>query len=227
MTNATECCFCEELLRGSSVELAARYGDHLRNRAAWVSREFAVLPTIGQLSLGHMLLVSRTHANSLAAVARSGVPAGAAYTSVLKKLESRFGACMAFEHGTPVGDVTGGCGIVHAHLHVVPTGELRAARLPVVPGARWREVDAHEWLDGAAGTEYREGYLFVRLPAGRAFAAVARNVPSQFLRRWAARSLRTRTWDWRAVGAERELPQLVSWMRLTAPPAGFVTSEQR
>jgi diadenosine tetraphosphate (Ap4A) HIT family hydrolase len=217
-TRERDCPFCKEIALGESPDLAARYGPTFRHRAVWGTDEFLVIPSIGQLVFGHMLLVPRGHVNSLAACGeRAAFAAGA----LLTRVESVLGPHVAFEHGTPCGAATGGCSIVHAHLHVLPA-RAEEWRLPATPsGEPWSEV---EWLPWAAGVSHEPvttDYLFIRLPGDKCFVSVEPSPPSQFLRQWAAKTLGQKRWDWREYVAESALPALAKWMMETLPPSGF------
>lgn len=216
------CCFCSELRMGRSIELTSRYGSTLLSRIVWRSREMAVLPTIGQLTEGHSLFVTLAHVNSFAALspsARDTVQERIA--ELLALYGDEFGPCVAFEHGTHVGARNGACGIVHAHLHVVPVSADVRLRLPNIPGSRWEPLDERAWLSGIRVRAGEQGYLFVRLPGRTPAVAVAADVPSQFLRRWLADSIGVAEWDWRKAGREPGVERTVARMAALLAPAGF------
>jgi diadenosine tetraphosphate (Ap4A) HIT family hydrolase len=214
-----DCCFCEELRTGWSADLSARYGDAAVDRAVWQSADFAAVPSLGQLAYGHMLVLPRAHTNSFAQAADPDRRRDA-LASVVDVLEATFGPCVSFEHGTDDGATTGGCGIVHAHVHLVPVYGASPRALPVAPGLRWRASDRDHWHESGLGRHGR-GYLFVQLPSCRAFIGDAQGVPSQFLRRWAAEWLQNDQWDWRTAGREDQVLRLADWMRATTTPRGF------
>jgi diadenosine tetraphosphate (Ap4A) HIT family hydrolase len=219
---SASCQLCWEFESGRSIELTRRYGDSLGFRAAWCSDRLMVIPSIGPLRYGHVMLVPREHKNSFAAIeAHAMKHTQSAFDALLAKVEEAFGPCLAFEHGTRVGAAQGGCGIVHAHAHVVPAPNTSLS-LPVVPASRWSELEPARWMSHVARLARGGEYLFVRLATGRAHLAIARNVPSQFLRLWASGATDRASWDWRQSGANPDLPALLDWMRDGEPPEGFV-----
>jgi diadenosine tetraphosphate (Ap4A) HIT family hydrolase len=220
------CCFCEELHEGRSADLSARYGSGGLDRVVWRSEDFAVMPSIGQLVAGHLLMVTAEHVNSFAALSPlCRRRASQRSASLLAAVEDGLGPCLMFEHGTRVGATEGACGIVHAHLHVVPVGAdaATASRVSLPGEVEWHELPSGAWVDELRSVAGTGEYLYVRLPNGRSFAAVCRDVPSQFLRRWASTVIGTPDWDWRCAGTEDSVRWTLRWMRATEAPLGFVS----
>jgi hypothetical protein len=97
-------------------------------------------------------------------------------------VSQRFDApTLMFEHGPGKVSRAAGCGVDHAHMHVVPwlSPLIHVARQQLM-GERWRQVDgvkavreAHAQLD----------YLFLQDCDGLSWVYEGNDVPSQFFRR--------------------------------------------
>lgn len=222
-----DCCFCSELREGTSPDLVARYGSRSVDRVVWKSRNLAVIPTIGQIKRGHSLILTLSHVNSFAALQASTHPrVEREVRNVMMTLERALGPCVMFEHGTPEGATEGSCGIVHAHLHVVPVGEVRLG-LPDVTHVDWIPLAQQDWLKQIGELGGRgEGYLLVWLPTTGIATAIGADAPSQFLRRWVANGLGSRAWDWRTSGDDPALQPTIEWMRKQIPPPAFAATTQ-
>jgi diadenosine tetraphosphate (Ap4A) HIT family hydrolase len=169
------------------------------------------MPSLGQITEGHLLVAPVRHYLSLADIpsAHRG-ELEALLTKARDILRAAYGSCISFEHGVRSG--SGGCGISHAHMHLVPIAKaevffdrLRSAhRFAQVSGVT--AVDAH--LDGSP-------YLFVENVDGFRYAAAVGPIPSQYLRKSLAAVLENASWDWRDTGIERSL--IATTRRLSKP----------
>jgi diadenosine tetraphosphate (Ap4A) HIT family hydrolase len=205
----SSCCFCNELA-GGRTEFHDLY-PALESRLLVEAPNFVVMPSLGQLAPGHTLLVPTQHVTSFGELdAARRREARALYFRWRRTLSQRFSSVVCFEHGSPPSAPSGGCGIVHAHLHVVPLGRCDA-RLPASVGGGWRETDSRVWLDEAAEVSRRgSGYLMWHGPGEIAHIETAEEVPSQHLRRHVAEVLGEVRWDWRTAGHQRELVALLA-----------------
>jgi len=190
------CCFCAELdgARDPRVDAAEPDRD---GRLVDAGSALLVLPTLGMLASDHCLVVPRTHVTAFSLADDAAQDRAMALAARLAATSPQRRA-LAFEHGT-LGHGGGGCGIVHAHLHVlgVPDG------VPATPDDEpWRRVGATTRPMSAAAGHSRESYLlWARLGPDsvdiRARTAVG--LPSQYLRRRVAAMLGLDSWDWRTA----------------------------
>jgi diadenosine tetraphosphate (Ap4A) HIT family hydrolase len=199
------------------VELAGRrsaYTERHGRRDCWRSHDLAVLPSLGPLAIGHMLVVPIPHVTSFARFAQSHPASSDVLREVIRRAEEHFGLCVAFEHGVlDTHQSSGGCGISHAHVHVVPVP--RHLEFPQIQGCAFRPVET--WSELLGKSERHPSYLYLRLPDGSIFGAAARRLESQTLRRWVAAELGMSEWDWRSMSDEH-LPDTLHWLRTTDPP---------
>lgn len=210
----TRCDFCAEF----GID---QQGNRLNRRPVWLSDVIAVTPTIGPLTSGHLLMLPRRHATSfgqLSGAEWSGVVT--ALAGVESILTRRFGGAIAFEHGTSGAPMAGGCGIDHAHMHLVPQATPLKV-LPPVPNASWRQLD-DGWCDDLQALAARmTPYVYMRTVEGTRFVTAARSLPSQFVRRWVAEQLGTAGWDWKESNPITDFAEANKWMAEETPPPGF------
>jgi ATP adenylyltransferase len=190
------------------------------------SSNFAVLPSLGALVEGWLLLVPKCHFISMGALPQS--MAGELKDmkdTVRSLLERGYGEVCAFEHGPSKANCSIGCGVDHAHLHMVPLRfDLASATAQFLPeGAAWDEGGLPE-----CGSAFARGqdYLYLEQPIGIGRITEHQAFGSQLFRRAIATQ----------VGAEhefnwREYPKLSNVMatidRLRALSGAMATCEKR
>lgn len=198
--HAAGCEFCVEMQDLEASRFRSIYGSTLASRVVRETAHFIVVPTIGQIVAGAMLVIPREHVETLADVAD--------HTDELLELANEcrqiFGENIVFEHGARA-STGSGCGVDHAHLHVVPMPVACTLRelLPAAPRVP-SVADALRGLKGA-----RE-YLMVRDTRGDVSVLDltnhdGREYPSQYFRRRVVEILKLDAhWDWRRYTAPEE-----------------------
>ena len=207
MTYDGTCDYCLEISAASpNTRFATTYGDALTTRIVRLSAYAAVMPTIGQIFDGSMLVVPRAHIPTIAALEteiRSNV-----LQLVTDEIAIGGEHVVAFEHGA-YPHTGGSCGIYHAHMHVVPVPS-RVALSDMLP-------DAHRVDDlGRAllQTPRADEYLIFRDTTGAVGYITSvdkRAYPSQYFRRALQEYFRRdRPWDWHEyTGREPALVDVV------------------
>ena len=211
----SNCSFCLELSGADAGPYADRSGDRLS--VSWQTPNWVVMPTLGPLAIGHVLALPRAHFRSYAAAALARDDADSVLSDVVGAVESAFGPTIAFEHGMLRPATSGGCGVDHAHAHVVPV--RNDIRLPSVPGASFRRIRRISDAIALAGSA--SGYLYVRSTEGEEFAAAVEALPSQTLRRWVADALGVRCWDWRVPSSDKHVASTCMWVAVTPAPSSL------
>lgn len=203
--SALECVFCRELAGRRDTNFAHRYPE-CRSRIIAATHSLAAFPCIGQLAPGHFLVVTQQHHRTLAE-AHECIPAVALefleiVNRVHELLDADSGAALVFEHGA-FEPRDGGCGIYHAHMHVIPRvgflnlrnafvgfglsdfSSISEALRAIAPDAPYILFGSHEHRYAASGLQ---GAL-----------------PSQYMRMVVARELGNSAWDWREYKREAGL----------------------
>lgn len=205
------CCLCSNFVSGAPNDFW--------NKPLLESRNFAVVPSLGSLVEGWVLVVPKAHFICVGALPpelfqeMQHVQRAAAVT-----LRRQYGELCAFEHGPHAAELRVGCGVDHAHLHLLPLDfdlAIAASRL-MPPGARWEAADA-----SACRSAFREGldYLYVEQPLGRGRIAVHADFGSQVLRRAIAKHLGTpEKFDWRSHPQTQVVARTIErWAASPAP----------
>jgi len=195
------CTLCAEFAGESRGNAFLKLCPH----SEWPSRvvietsEFLVLPTIGPLVAGHLLICSRAHLPSIGAVVHAS-PSVSELEGLTRLVERRltelYGKpCILFEHGPVSTGCRAGSCTDHAHLHIAP---VSVDLLPHIlrPGLEWRE--GNSLRDLAALAERRQAYMFYRNADGKGYVCEVNQVlPSQFLRQALALAAgRSGEWNW-------------------------------
>jgi ATP adenylyltransferase len=159
---------------------------------------FVVWPSLGGFIEGWVLILPKEHVLSVAACPREWLDElrGLAAT-VVRRVESAYGEAAIFEHGPVARATLTGCGIDHAHLHVVPTSvDLIAAGAQFVPlDLHWETIDGLEDLRDLVALR-DEPYLYVRqFEVER--VAFAPDLPSQYMRQALAGAAQRSRFDWK------------------------------
>ncbi len=201
------CDFCKEL-RELPCIFSRRYVDLAGKRAIRRSPHSYLLPSLGPLVAGHVLIVPLQHVTSLARLT------GEAFTDLVAKADDWAGKVtegkipLMFEHGTPSEDTMhGGCGICHCHLHLLPMPDgfcqrfyERLAAFLEVRGYGSDFISLESWDDLKAHAA--SAYIAVRIGTEPPRVLLFGNdvaVQSQLLRQFVASELidPPRAWDWR------------------------------
>ncbi len=105
------------------------------NESLIESPNFVVLPSLGELVEGWVLVVPKAHFLSLAVLPDSLIPEMRDLQQIVcERLQRIYGPVAVFEHGPAGEQHTVGCGVDHAHLHLVPVDfELSFAVAPFLP----------------------------------------------------------------------------------------------
>ena len=204
-----DCCFCSEFNTGKQLGEDSQEP----SRVVWRDDDFVLVPARGPLTPHHSLLIPKCHATSFGGMPermrRRAELLVAAHTGRLSVDTTQV---LVFEHGTRSEDrPNGGCGIVHAHIHLVPIPANVV--LPSLPncGTGWRALPQDRWLDelGALG-DYLVVYALNN--SIRAASTAGKPIESQLLRRWLAAVLGVE-WDWRKASRHWDMPRQVAALR--------------
>lgn len=98
-------------------------------------------------------------------------------------VSKEYGSCVFFEHGAAKQDSQTGCGVNHAHFHIVPLSKsIEALAQAYRPNFVWQKTQASKIEDHHNGAEY----LFCCDDFGyesRGVISILRNPESQFFRK--------------------------------------------
>jgi ATP adenylyltransferase len=183
------CCFCSNLVSADSNDSW--------NRPLLESANFVVIPSLGSLVEGWVLIVPKKHF-----ICMGALPADLLHeldqtkTAVAMTLSRQYGQLCAFEHGPHAVNRQVGCGVDHAHLHLVPLQfDLRnAAERFTPPELHWAPATLESCR---AVFDKAQDYLYIEQPLGSGRVAAHMGLGSQVLRR--------------AIAAYLGVPEQFSW----------------
>jgi diadenosine tetraphosphate (Ap4A) HIT family hydrolase len=169
------CCLCSKLVSADSSQFW--------DRPLLETPNFVVIPSLGSLVEGWLLVIPKQHFICIGALPTD-------LELELKKLKGvvaamlakQYGEVCAFEHGPNEANRKVGCGVDHAHLHLVPLKfDLRNAAEPFMPFAtRWQSGS-----QDSCRTAFKAGqeYLYIEQPLGCVSVATHTEFGSQILRK--------------------------------------------
>lgn len=153
-----------------------------------------VVPSIGALVEGWVLVFPKKHVLSLSQLDQAGWSDFASLVEQAKKIVvAEYGNVVMFEHGSAGEGRLAACGVDHAHLHIVPIEiELRSEidALADEEGYDWEPVGSR------VGVRDSADYIYIHDSTGR-WVAYRAWLPGQVVRRAIARSLGLEEWDWK------------------------------
>jgi len=197
------CEFCDELSGGCENSYRRIYGADHQSRALLRSNNFAVIPSLGQILEGYLLVLPIKHFKALGDLPDLLREEFAAISEgVGKILKDQYGPYVLFEHGTRSESV-GGCGIYHAHLHAVPLAQVPdpvdalKSRFPYAELVHVNEIGKR-----SAGLP---SYIFYQDSYAKLYLFDTGPLPSQYMRKLLAGALGKEDWDWRDSGREEWL----------------------
>lgn len=184
------CHLCSEL----RTELPAEQW----NRPLLESDHFVVLPSLGALVEGWLLLLPREHYLSYGALPEELLPELQAMTHRVSSLvDSNYGPVSIFEHGPARPNCAVGCSVDHAHLHFVPLHfDLKEATNQVASTEMvWGPANIRDCRTAHVGGQ---DYIYIEQPVGQGIIAKGGSFGSQLIRRAIANRLgMANEFDWR------------------------------
>lgn len=201
----TDCKFCQKF--------GEAYGEyHVADRVLFQSENFVVVPSIGSIVPGWLLVIPRKHFLSVGSLDREyfeefleirKVAAGA--------LQDCFGPICFFEHGPVRERESIGCGVDHAHLHIVAISQdvVGAAKELSNGNMQWHPVSGIQ-----ASKEYvakQKAYVFIQSLSHGGWIGTADAIESQMIRKTIALLTgQPSCWDWKANMFEENIKETVT-----------------
>jgi diadenosine tetraphosphate (Ap4A) HIT family hydrolase len=202
------CDFCDEFSGGASNAFGRLYADTIRDRTLLATREFRIIPSLGQIVEGYLLVVATKHYQALADMPPElGEELVELNGRVRGALSDAYGPCIFFEHGAR-SENSGGCGIYHAHLHAVP---LREGRDPIaLLKERFSLKKLRSIREIAGEANGADSYLYYEDLHSNRYIFDVEYLPSQYMRRLLAEATGNDEWDWRECGWEEAVVSTIA-----------------
>jgi diadenosine tetraphosphate (Ap4A) HIT family hydrolase len=194
------CCICSQICGDATNDLVAQIVDPVRyvRRVPMESESFAVIPSIGPLVDGHVLLCPKHHFKSFAQTpARLEDECIGIKKQLSALLSQTYGLPIHyFEHGSAKKALEPMCTVEHAHIHFVPTdAEIWS---DIQHEFEWQPVDK----DIANLAEFVGDMEYIWYESPEGFRVVATGIEgtfeSQYLRKIFAKAVGLgNMWNWR------------------------------
>ena len=197
-----DCCRLGARLSGSTPNASQPWDEIL-----FCSANFVALPTLGALVEGWLLIVPRRHYLSIGAFSPALLDELRDFRAhVRAAIEIAYGPVIVFEHGPAKAGNPAGCGVDHAHLHLIPwTERWRNTVDRFAPVAmKWRRtlgMDELSFLHGLG-----QDYLYFEEADGEAWITSSAEIPSQFFRQVvAAATDQVDRYDWKGFSGDENV----------------------
>lgn len=213
-----KCHLCSQLAGDSENDLLSSIlvDEIYLRRVLTETHNFALIPSIGPVAIGHVLLCPKLHCCSFRDVDKQ-------FDVEFLKLKMKIRSLLAQAFGKPVhcfehGMRTDGsrilCTVDHAHLHFVPADvDMRdALRYQQTP---WVQFNGS--LEGLRALTGTDEYLLYESPSGQCAVAPARNAEfgSQYIRKAFSTQLGdSSTWNWREFPKVSEI--CATWEQISS-----------
>jgi diadenosine tetraphosphate (Ap4A) HIT family hydrolase len=181
------------------------------------SPHFVVVPSIGPLRVGHVMIVSRSHVGGILRMGADELVECEQLAEIcVRRLIALYGgSILIFEHGSACrpSSLSAAC-VEHAHLHLLP-GPIEFVNSVRCRLKKW---ETGRTLLELSGDAVAAGYILVgsSVPVmGYHLHVLSASVPSQMLRQqYAAMTGQIEAWDWRKAPRQTEFIQtLMDWRR--------------
>jgi len=189
------CEFCLAISKGKTTRFSDVY-PNLTSRIVAETDHFVAMPAIGQLFKGSLLILPRTHVETTAKLDPQRREELILFLDSLTRILQNIGNPVCFEHGA-LSCTGGGCGIYHAHLHLVPLPRQ------IKPEQFFPEFTGRSLSLGVALDRFNHCDEYLLFGDGTAFVhAAVEELPvrpqSQFFRKRLADYFGlVKSWDWR------------------------------
>jgi len=196
------CSFCSEInghwMHSLFDEMLKIHGidkQSFPTRFLYKDDDFIVLPMIGQMVEGYLLIIPVNHYMSYSHLELRLYDKLQRLKNVVSKiLTLTYGVPMFFEHGPMAHSMRAGSCCDHAHIHAVPMNVDISDEL-AQSGFDVRTIQSLS--DLKSQFEREQPYLYYENQEGRAIVMDAPSVPSQYIRRLIAEKLDWGDkWDW-------------------------------
>jgi len=180
----SECALCDAVSEGASEHAPKQ----IYNQVLFTTPRFVVLSSIGPLSVGHVMVVSKAHAPNLASMGNDAIDEYEELVSHFRSRAPYSQDLLEAESGATIVRPEGAC-VVHTHVHWIPgfaaSIDVFDDLLPPVIGvASLRDIAPNHGP-----------YVFLRNPSS-VRVLEARSLPSQAIRRALFERIGRDDWDW-------------------------------
>ena len=195
-----ECSLCEMVRNSLSIR------SELQNTILSQTKNFIITPSIGPLTVGHILVTSKAHYPSLASMEASEI---SEFIDLFKSISKKNTRLLFSEHGTFNFDKGGGC-IDHTHIHILPNMDIYINILDgiLIKNHLINHIDNLHKLK-----EIQHPYILIIDSYGNVNLYEAYNTHSQILRKAICNIENRLDWNWRNYEITHALKESISYWK--------------
>lgn len=207
LSSPEACTLCEELQTAAAVNQlsGSTEATGIQNNPVGRTNDLVLIPSVGALTRGHMLIVPREHQFSVLGFDYLREQTEELLEVAFDRFCEDGHVILAFEHGSRFRlPEKRSCTTLHAHVHSIPLHRSIANRvMENVPYVV--DQSPNPWsLVGGVSNEFVCSFLWDGSGAYTACGVTEMILPSQTLRRLVAEQLRLPEWDWQKMVEYRE-----------------------
>jgi ATP adenylyltransferase len=175
-----KCTYCDNILKDHANKAIC-------DEILFESKNFVVTTSLGAFIEGWILIISKKHITSMSQLSETEIKELAATISDIRnRVEQVYGPTVVFEHGSLTPGTHFGCGIDHAHVHIVPFENSIVPLIDQEPlNINWRPLNK---IDDII-MENKPYLLVIDREERNGVISNPDNIPSQFMRRVLAKYL--------------------------------------
>lgn len=196
------CPFCKEYLHPNAGQFYVEVGRTIgcESRVLLETQNWYVIPTLGSLTVGYVLLVAKEHHLSLANLSNELFDEMLQLKKQVEEfLYNKFGMrCLVFEHGVTDAVSKGASSVDHVHVHILPFPKPIWQDIAAdIPKVHFEVVSGYMELYSSWQKNLPNSYLlFQDTDQSIYYLPDASNMPSQLFRKCLAPYLKADQWDW-------------------------------
>jgi len=217
------CEFCSEFssLKQDKLSFFHSLFLHLDNRILKETENFVIVPSLGQILEGYLLVITKDHYISMGTLpSQFHVEVNQVIERTSEILRTAYNTdILQFEHGPSSSSKKGGCCIDHAHVHIVPLNADILPNIDSLPDLVLRERCEANAFPGITQYFLKENrpYLYInisRASNNKSIILDANGLPSQYMRRVIAQAIgKENEWDWAIFLGEQEIGNCLQRLR--------------
>ena len=192
-----ECKFCnivkKNILLNDEIKLTRT---PIYNTIICETESFLVMPDLGSIIEGYLLIITKKHLNSMAELDMEQLHELDILINILSKLAKKIYGTepVLFEHGSPPSEVVVNAqsSICHAHMHLVPMKFVNSDKIR-------KEAGMYLFNGISCLNEFRgTSYVYYKTQKKKDYITVNQNLPRQYMRRKLAIEANiSEKWNWR------------------------------
>ncbi len=193
---STSCCICTEVSSGKfPLDYHSSYP--LTNRICIENEHFIVVPSISPIVEGHLLIFPKYHIKNLAEIKPNSLNM---FFDIMNKsiemISSSYDKTFVFEHGVGQ-DGYLGCGIDHAHLHIIPLSYKIADKIIKNISDAFPNSISDNLENILLNMNKINSYLLYGKDIEEMYCTSSSQIPSQYIRKMITEELNGYEWDWK------------------------------